>query len=73
MNIGHRAHRGFVTLVNHQTLIPGKTDAMGLLTFMKENKRFWLLPVSNVVLLVGGLVVWGEFSPAPFRASGPRT
>jgi len=50
---------------DHQTLIPDKTDDMGLWTMMKQNKIFWLLPITIGVLLVGGLVVWEQLSLAP--------
>lgn len=64
MGIRRWAHYGnvqdSVTLAKHHTLIPDKTDDMGLWTFMKENKRFWLLPITIVVLLVGGLVAWDQ-------------
>ena len=75
MNIRHYAQCGnienSITLVNQQTLMPDKTDDMGLWTFMKKNKRFWLLPIAIVVLLVGGLVVWEELSLAPSMEQNP--
>ena len=43
-----------------------KTDERGLLTtFMKENKRFWLLPFMSVVLFLSSLAVWEQQLLAP--------
>jgi len=54
-----------VTLANRQTLTPEKTDDMGLWTFMKENKRLWLLPIIIVVLFIGSLVVFAhQYQPS---------
>jgi len=54
-----------VALANHQTLAPEKTDDMGLWTFMKENKRLWLLPIIIAVLFIGSLVVFAhQYQPS---------
>jgi hypothetical protein len=38
-----------------------------LWSFMKERKKFWLAPIIAVLLLVGTLIIVGEFSvAAPF-------
>jgi len=35
--------------------------------FLKERKKFWLLPIIIVLLLVGGLIIFGSSSAiAPF-------
>ena len=40
---------------------------MELWAFMKERKKFWLLPIVVVLLLVGGLIVLTQGSAvAPF-------
>lgn len=38
-----------------------------LWAFMKERKKFWLAPIVIVLLLLGGLIVFGQGSAvAPF-------
>lgn len=38
-----------------------------LWAFMRERKKFWLLPIVLVLLLVGGLIVFAQGSAiAPF-------
>jgi hypothetical protein len=38
-----------------------------LWAFMKERKKFWLLPIMLVMLLLGGLIVFSQGSAvAPF-------
>ena len=38
-----------------------------LMSFMKERKKFWLLPIIVVLMLVGGLLVLAQGSAlAPF-------
>jgi hypothetical protein len=38
-----------------------------LWAFMKERKKFWLLPIILVMLLLGGLIVFSQGSAvAPF-------
>lgn len=38
-----------------------------LWSFMKERKKFWLLPIILVMLLLGGLIVFSQGSAvAPF-------
>ena len=37
-----------------------------LLSFLKHNKKWWLLPILVVLFLVGGLVVLGSTGAAPF-------
>jgi hypothetical protein len=40
---------------------------MELLAFMKERKKFWLLPIVIVLVLLGGLIVLTQGSAvAPF-------
>lgn len=40
---------------------------MELWAFMKERKKFWLLPIILVMLLLGGLIVLSQGSAvAPF-------
>ncbi len=34
--------------------------------FLKENKKFWLIPIIVVMLLLGLLIVFGGSSAAPF-------
>jgi len=69
MNIRRCAHcrnvEDSVTHANHQTLMHDKTDDLGLWIYMKENKRFWLLPIMIVVLFISTLAVWGQQSLAP--------
>jgi hypothetical protein len=36
------------------------------LTFLKENKKWWLIPVTLAVLLFGLLVLLGSTGAAPF-------
>lgn len=59
------SHEDSVTLANHQALVPDETDDMGFWSFMKEHKRFWLLPMIIVVLFVVSLVVSGQLNLAP--------
>lgn len=41
--------------------------AMELWAFMKERKKFWLLPIITVLILMGALIVLTEGSAvAPF-------
>ena len=41
--------------------------AMELWAFMKERKKFWLLPIILVMVLLGGLIVLSQGSAiAPF-------
>jgi hypothetical protein len=41
--------------------------AMELWAFMKERKKFWLLPIITVLMLLGGLIVLTQGSAvAPF-------
>jgi hypothetical protein len=37
-----------------------------LWAFMKERKKFWLLPIIVVLLLLGGLLIAAQGSMAPF-------
>lgn len=37
-----------------------------MFTFMKENKKWWLLPIVVAVLLLGTLVLLGGTAAAPF-------
>ena len=37
-----------------------------LWSFMKDNKKFWLLPIITVMLLLGGLLILGSTGAAPF-------
>lgn len=32
-------------------------------SFLKERKKWWLLPILFVLLIVGGLIVLGQISP----------
>ena len=34
--------------------------------FLKENKKFWLIPIIVILLLVGGLLILGATGAAPF-------
>ena len=34
--------------------------------FLKDNKKFWLLPIIIVFALLGGLIMLGGTSAAPF-------
>lgn len=36
------------------------------LLFLRENKKYWLLPIILVLLLLGVLIVLGGSSAAPF-------
>lgn len=37
------------------------------LSFLKENKKFWLMPVAVIIIILGLLIVLGKSSPlAPF-------
>ena len=36
------------------------------LVFLKENKKWWLIPILLVLLLIGLLVVLGSTGAAPF-------
>ena len=36
------------------------------LLFLRENKKYWLLPIILLVLLLGVLIVLGGSSAAPF-------
>jgi len=69
MNIRRCAHcrnvEDSVTHANHQTLMHDRTDDLGLWIYMKEKKRFWLLPIMIVVLFISSLAVWGQQSLAP--------
>lgn len=40
--------------------------ASELLTFLKENKKWWLAPIVLAVLVLGLLVVLGGSAAAPF-------
>ncbi len=35
-------------------------------SFLKHNKKWWLLPIVIVMFLLGLLVVWGGTAGAPF-------
>ena len=37
-----------------------------LLSFLKQNRKWWLLPIVTVFLIVGILLVLGGTSAAPF-------
>jgi hypothetical protein len=37
-----------------------------LIQFMKENKKWWLIPIVAAVLLMGALIALGATSAAPF-------
>jgi hypothetical protein len=37
-----------------------------LIQFMKENKKWWLIPIVAVILLMGVLIALGATSAAPF-------
>lgn len=39
----------------------------GFWAFLKENKKWWLLPILIVLLLVGALVILGGTGLAPFN------
>ena len=46
---------------------------MELWAFMKERKKFWLLPIILVLLMLGTLIVLTQVSAvAPFRSREPR-
>jgi hypothetical protein len=61
-----------VQLCSTETLFASKeTSYMSLLeelwAFMKERKKWWLLPIIVVMVLVGGLLVFAQGSAlAPF-------
>ena len=40
--------------------------AREFLLFLKENKKFWLIPLLAALLLLGLLVLLGETAAAPF-------
>jgi hypothetical protein len=48
----------------------GKEAAPSLLAefweFLKHNKKFWLLPILLVLLILGAIVVLGSTAAAPF-------
>lgn len=47
--------------------IPGTAFFLEFLAFMKARKKFWMMPIFVVMLLVGGLVVFTQGSAiAPF-------
>ncbi|OGV35029.1 MAG: hypothetical protein A2020_10880 [Lentisphaerae bacterium GWF2_45_14] len=35
-------------------------------SFMKENKKFWLIPIIVILLVMGLLILFGGTSAAPF-------
>ncbi|HZE73305.1 MAG TPA: DUF5989 family protein [Pyrinomonadaceae bacterium] len=37
-----------------------------LIAFMRQNKKWWLLPIVIVTLLVGVLIILGSTAAAPF-------
>jgi hypothetical protein len=37
-----------------------------LVAFMMQNKKWWLIPVVAVTLLVGALIILGSTAAAPF-------
>lgn len=45
-------------------------DDSGLISefwqFLNENKKFWLIPIIVILLLVGGLLILGATGAAPF-------
>jgi hypothetical protein len=43
---------GFVILTDRPPSSPDETNHLGLWTLMKERKRFWLLPITIVVLFL---------------------
>ena len=37
------------------------------LEFLKERKKYWLIPILGILVLFGGLIILGQGSPiAPF-------
>ena len=45
---------------------PQTTFIADLWLFLRENKKWWLLPMVAALLLVGALIVLGGTSSAPF-------
>ena len=45
---------------------PQATFSAELWHFLRENKKWWLLPMVAALLLVGALIVLGGTSSAPF-------
>jgi hypothetical protein len=59
----YQPHQPLSTLINHKKMDFFKD----LWNFMRERKKFWLLPVIIVLLLLGILLVFGGGSAvAPF-------
>ena len=46
--------------------VPQTTFVAELWHFLRENKKWWLLPMVAALLLVGALIVLGGTSSAPF-------
>ena len=48
----------------------GQDDRTGIVTeflsFLKHNKKWWLLPILVIMLVVGALAVLGSTAAAPF-------
>ena len=50
----------------HREPDPQTTFVAELWHFLRENKKWWLLPMVAALLLIGALIVLGGTSSAPF-------
>jgi hypothetical protein len=50
----------------HQAAAERQGAAGEFLSFLKQNKKWWLTPIILTVLLLGALVVLGGSAAAPF-------
>ena len=55
---------------NNDFLEAGKAKESGIISefidFINQNKKFWLIPILLVFLILGGLLILGGTSAAPF-------
>jgi Family of unknown function (DUF5989) len=60
---------GSAILANREVsiLMPQEAEVIGLWTFMKERKKFWLLPMIMVGLLLGSLAVMDTDGRVPIE------
>jgi hypothetical protein len=62
-----RLQRGMSRSIHLQREVAMGEFMMEMWAFMKERKKFWLLPIVAVLVLLGGLIVFAQGSAvAPF-------